>query len=298
MYPATNLTHFVDPVQDITIPDVKQVLVTRTYRPDECLGQIVNVRNKRYFDGYAVWYVTDGGDYVQGAPINATYPLGLPVIGILDDGLFVWGVLGERPFGSGSPFIRLNNVLRSDRQTIGGLEYSTRSCHVQTWVKAAPWADRLLPSMSDGVGSAAAKLALAGQLYRKRQALAEIINQMVMRELDEDLKELTENYSLPDPTFGAMVTASAFIPTGARLAGDALGPARAVAERAGDGTVSNVAYSRTTVTFMYPGEAGNRESVRGFAVNSLSRHAAKVLNAEGICISDTTMSPALRGLSF
>ena len=298
MYPATNLVHFVDPVQDITIPDVKQVLVTRTYGSDEAVGHIADVRKKPYFDGYTMWYTTDGGDYVQGAPINAPYPIGLPVIGIVNDDLFVWGTLSDRPFGTGTPFVRLQGVLRSDRQTLGGVEYSSRSCHVQTWVKAAPWADRLLPSITDGIGSAANKLALAAQLFRKRQALAEIINQMVMRELDEDLEELTENFSLPNPTFGAMVSASAFIPTGTRLEGDALNPGRALADRAGDGSVVSTAYSRVNVSFMYPGDASNRADVRGFAVNSLSRHAAKVLNAEGICISDTTMSPALRGLSF
>jgi hypothetical protein len=294
MYPATNLIDFVDPVQDITV-ETAQVLVQRSYRGEDVpIGVIVDVKPKRYYDGFTVWYITDSGDYVQGAPVSPYLSQGTPVIGILDDGLSVWGTMGEKPYGEATPFIRINNVMRSDRQTVGGLEFSTRSCHVRQWVKAAPWAERLMPTFVDGVGSASAKLALAAQFRLKRKALAEVINQMVMRDLDEDLEELTENYSLPIPTFGAMVTASAFLPTAARLDNEALEPARAIAA---DGTASTIAYARMSVTFMYPGDATNREEVRAFSVNSMSRHAAKVMKSEGVCISDSTVSPAMRGLS-
>jgi hypothetical protein len=297
MYPATNLTHFVDPVQDITV-EVEKVLVQRTYRDEEVpIGSIVEVQPKRYFDGYTIWYTTKGGDYVQGAPISPPMSSGMPVVGIVSDDLFVVGVMGEAPFST-APFVRINGVMRSDRQTLGGQEFSTRACHVQQWVKAAPWAERLLPTVTDGVGAASAKLQLAEQLYRKRMALAVIINQLVMRELEEDLEDLTENHSLPSPTFGALVSASAFLPTGMRLEGEAMDPARAVAKRAGDATASSVAYCRISVSFMYPGDAENREQVSAFNVNLLSRHAAKALDAEGICISDPTTTPALRGLSF
>jgi hypothetical protein len=298
MYPATNLTHFVDPMQDITV-EVEKVLVQRTYRDEEVpIGSIVEVQTKRYFDGYTIWYTTKGGDYVQGAPVSPPMSSGMPVVGIVRDDLFVVGVLGEAPFGTITPFVRINNVMRSDRQTLGGQEFSTRACHVQQWVKAAPWAERLLPTVRDGVGAASAKLQLAEQLYRKRMALAVIINQLVMRELEDDLEDLTENHSLPSPTFGAIVSASAFLPTPTELDGDALDRSRAVAAKAGDGTVSRIAYSRTSLSFMYPGDAENREQVQAFSVNHLSRHAAKVLDAEGICISDPTITPALRGLSF
>ncbi len=293
MYPATNLAHFVDPVQDITV-EVERVLVQRTIRADDLLGKIIEVQTKRYFDGHSIWYITKSDDYVQGAPVNAPLPNGLPVVGIISDDVFVVGTMGDKPYGEATRFVRINNVMRSDRQTLGGQEFSTRSCHVAQWVKAAPWADRLLPTVTDGVGSAAAKLALAGQFYQKRQAVAEVINQMTMRDLEDDLEELRENHSLPYPTFGALVTASAFLLTTARLDVETLAPAHAIAA----GTTSDIAYARITLTFMYPGDAGKREEVSAFNVNALSRHAAKALNAQGLSISDPTLTPALRGLSF
>lgn len=302
MYPATNLANFVDPVQDITV-EVPSVLVQRTYRAgaDELLHKVVDVKTKRYFDGHhSLWYVTEFGDYVQGAPVNPTLPTGMPVVGIINDDLFVVGAMGEKPFGDATPFVRITNVMRSDRQTLGGQEYSTHSCHVAQWLKAAPWAERLLPSMTDGVGSAAAKLGLASQLYRKRQALAEIINQMVIRDLEDDLEELTENHSLPAPTFGAMVTANAYIPTTMSLDEERMTVVRGVTERAGvAGAVnSDVAYARINMTFMYPGDAGTKAEVQAFNVNDLSRHAAGLLSVRGLSVTATTVTPAMRGLSF
>jgi hypothetical protein len=308
MYPATNLANFVDPVQDPTV-EVERILVQRLNRvfvpslgghsSDGLLNTIVEVKNKRYFDGHYLWYIAASGEYVQGAPVNPPIATGNTVVGVISDDVFVVGVLAERPFGNATPFVRINNVMRSDRQTLGGQEFSTRSCHVSQYVKAAPWAERLLPTVSDGVGSASAKLALAAQFYQKRRAQAEIISQMTVRDLEEDLVELTENYSLPTPTFGALVTASAFIPSMGSLDSQGLEGVRAVMDRAGDAALVNTtAYARITLSFMYPGDAGNSSDVRAFNVNSLSQHANRVLKAQGLSISDPTLTPAMRGLSF
>jgi hypothetical protein len=296
-----NRIHFIDPVQDATVA-ADRVLVLRAssdYQTDRMLGTIVSVRKNRHFDGYHIWYVTTDGYHVQGAPINPpTLGHYQPVLGILSDDLFAVGTMAGRPYGADHPALRINNPIRSDRHTLGGA-HGLPACHAETWVKAAPWAHRLMPLPTDGTQAATAKLSLAEQMFKMRKAQAEIIVQGTMRDHEEDLENLTQNHDLPVPVFGALVRGSAFIPANEDLGRESLDHVRAAASAAGDDfALSRQAYAKVDdFSFVYPSEARSREDVENFNLPAINRQARNLLQQPGLMLGAATLSPVLRNLA-
>jgi hypothetical protein len=299
MYPATNRMHFIDPVQDAAV-DTKRVLVLRSSGgwDGRLINTIVHVRKQRHFDGYHVWYVTNDGYHVQGAPINPpTLSLYQPVLGILSDDVFVVGTMNSRPYGTSHPVVRIQRPMRSDRRTLGGT-HELPAHHAETWVKAAPWAPRLMPLPTDGIQVATAKLNLAEQLFKMRKAQAEIIVQGTMRQHDEDLENLTQDHDLPTPIFGALVRGSAFIPANENLGPETLDQVRAAAGAVDGMALSRQAYAKVgDFSFVYPSDVRSREDVENYNLPAINRYARNLLQHSDAMLGAASLTPILRNLA-
>lgn len=290
---AINRMHFIDPAQDVTA-DADRVLVFRDSRSYDTgmVNTIVEVQKRRHFDGHRLWYITKDGYYVQGAPINpASITAHQPLMGIISDDLFVVGVLSERTGSNGT--VRIIHVIRSDRRTLGGT-LNLRVQHADTWVKAAPWATRLLPLPTDGVQAGAAKLALAEQLYINRRAQVGVYSEALQRGYMDDVQGID---GMPTPLLGAMVKGSAFLPVHERLSEGTMTRVTESAANAADSYVHPEGYAMVDLSFMYPADAATREELDVLVTKrGLSRYAAEALNDGSVIVGDTNITPVLRNL--
>ena len=200
---------FIDPVQDPTI-ECTRLLVTeeRTTRGTH-LDKIVNVRPKRTTVGARVWWVTEGGDHVAGAPVNPTNLMSHQrIIAPGGEGWFWLGNVGRR---TGDVHVT-GEARRSDGKTLPGLHgnrvftFETRDA-----VRAASWAAELVPLSGDSDEVALAKLQLAEQRWNQRRAKAEIIRQGLQRGWEDDLQDLRDSGKLPSATFGAYYKGGALV---------------------------------------------------------------------------------------
>jgi hypothetical protein len=293
MYPATNRTIFIDPVQDATV-EAERILVLR--QPDQytsLVDTIVDVGKTRYHDGTHAWYVTTDGHYVHGAPLNPSVRTGYsgiaaPVVGIISDDLFVVGTLSQLLTGGEA---RITNAVRSDR--LG----EPSEVITPMWVKAAPWASRLIPLPTDGMEVVAAKLAVAVQLHQSRKAHAGILIEAITRGYENDIADLIEEGALPKPILGAQVKGSAFLPVNIRLGEEALEQARTATAKMPGTVISGYGYAMVDLTFMYPEDAATKDDLESAEINrALTRHAATAIGYNNLVLGNITLAPVLRNL--
>lgn len=192
---------YIDPVQDPTIV-TDQILVTEERSSRQFhIDKIVTVRATRYLDQGRHWWITEGGDYVYGAPVNDNMLSYRPVIAPGGDG---WFYLGNASRRMTDGYV-VTGLLRSDGRRLPGQHgvVSTMEATLPAVVRAAAWAGDLFPQYGDTDEVVRAKLALAEQRWTHRRAKAEIIRQGIHRSWHDDLVELRDNGQLPSATFGA-----------------------------------------------------------------------------------------------
>lgn len=200
---------YIDPVQDPTIiTDTLLVTEERSSRGVH-MDTIVTVRKDRYASDSRQWWITEGGDYVAGAPVNPSGLLSYQrVIGIGGDGWFWHGTPSRRVTGG----YLCSGLRRSDGRQLPGIgNTGPMSMEIPEVVKAAPWASTLFPVPGDSDAVIRAKLDLAEQRWNHRRAKAEIIRQGMTRGWSDDLKELRESGKLPTATFGAFYKGTVMI---------------------------------------------------------------------------------------
>jgi hypothetical protein len=287
MYPATNRTIFIDPVQDATV-EAERILVLR--QPDQytsLVNTIVDVGKSRYHDGTHAWYITEDGHYVQGAPVNPSFRTGThSVVGIMSDDLFVVGTLSQH-LGEA----RITNAVRSDRNG------DQSEVIAPVWVKAAPWASRLMPLPTDGMEVVAAKLAVAVQLHQSRTTHAGILIEAIARDCEDDIADLIEEGALPKPVLGAQVKGTAFLPVNMRLGEEALEQARIATAKMPGAYINGGGFAKVDLTFMYPEDAATKDDLESAEINRvLTRHAATAIGYNGLILGNITLAPVLRNL--
>jgi len=203
MIPASDMKFYLDPVQDMTLK-ADRLYVTEEAYPrvrDSLVGTIVTVKENGYDTGSGkFWRVTTDGHFVDGAPISRNSPNYQPHIGLLDDGHFVVGeYYGTMNIGA---VAILAGCVRSDgkKRPGGGNQY-----RVAVWLKAAPWAARCMPEPGDSADVIAAKITLARELHKRRNAMRVILTEAMERDWNKDLEPLREDHDIPRPAFGAYV---------------------------------------------------------------------------------------------
>lgn len=201
MIPADDMKFYIDPVQDMTLK-AERVYVTEMAFPrpnNPFVGKVVEVKPYTERSSGDYWWVTvDGGNFVHGAPISHNSQHYTAHVGLLDDGKFVVGEL----FGNNGGYGYLNNCRTSDGRVRPGNHSSYR---VKAWMKAAPWALELMPEPGDTTDVVAAKVELAKEKYKRREAMRVIVTESMERSWNKDLEELREDHEIPKPTFGAYV---------------------------------------------------------------------------------------------
>jgi hypothetical protein len=211
---------YIDPVQDATII-TDQILVTEERSSRQFhIDKVVAVRPKRFLDQGRHWWITEGGDYVYGAPVNPADLSYRPVIAPGGDG---WFYLGNASRRLTDGYV-VTGMLRSDGRRLPGEHgiVSTMEATLPVVVKAASWAGELFPQHGDSDEVVRAKLALAEQRWNHRRAKAEIIRQGIHRGWHDDLVELRDSGKLPSATFGATYKGKVMIEAANPPAADSL----------------------------------------------------------------------------
>lgn len=204
---------FIDPIQSPDL-DSDRLLVfeERWERAVSNKGKIVKVKGYEQ-DGFRVWWLTEEGNYVYGAPVAPKdYPSYRNVVG-WDTLNGVWFVGDSYSWSPEQNSMIVRNAIRSDamRPDCPGGNNNT-NVHSKDFVKAAPWARSLMPEARDSNAVIRAKVDLAEQKWKRRWAEAEILREASERGWDSDIKELNEDGKMPNPVFGAVVVGSGLIP--------------------------------------------------------------------------------------
>jgi hypothetical protein len=213
MIPASDMKFYLDPVQDMTLKAARLYVTEEAYPRGRgsAVGTIVDVKENS-FDSSAgkYWWVTDDGQFVRGAPISRNSPNYSQHVSLLDDGVFIvgeyYGTASNGEVGILAGCVRSDGKVRPGR----GSQY-----RVENWMKAASWASALMPAPGDSVDVIAAKVALAKEKYKRRNAMRVILSEAMERDWNTDLESLREDHNIPHPTFGAYVDAEALLSIGA-----------------------------------------------------------------------------------
>jgi len=197
----------IDPIQDPLLQTESILVTEERIGRGIYLDKIVKVTGRAEFNN-RLWWVTDSGDHVIGAPVNPrSLNYSQPVIGIYGEDLFVTGRYNDR---IGNSSVLLSGVLRSDQLTIPGLRPdsagNTESLSLQAgqWVSGAPWALSLMPTPTDSEAVTLAKMELAEQRWNYRHAKGVLRSEVLYRGWDDNLEELDDSHDMLTPTFGAV----------------------------------------------------------------------------------------------
>jgi hypothetical protein len=287
---------FIDPIQD-PLAEAKSILVLEErYGRGVYANKITDVRSITTYNN-RVWWVSDVGDYVAGAPLNpVNLAYGTEIMGILSDDLFVIGTYnGVR---SDSRGLNINRSIRSDQMVLPSVSTDV-TVTAKTWVLAAPWARELMPLPTDNAAVTNAKLALAEQRWDQRRAKAVILQEALYRDWWDDMEGLAENHDMLEPRLGGLFSGGVLIKVAAATPTDGLTDTqreelKAKTDRALSAGAFSSTYSQTQmtlpvrVTVTKPDELGDVD--RGSVVN-------QVRNAIGdyyAVVGDYTLSPVLR----
>jgi hypothetical protein len=220
MITATDRMYYIDPVQDPSMTST-EVYVLREKYPrtfNSHAGTITKVVGRVYDDGH-LWWKTEDGVHVDGAPVSPKEIVSyVPTMGILNDDVFVVGEgYGTQDADGDHPRVLIRSAVRSDGKRLATPGGGTVSSYpVTRWVKAAPWAVELMPSVRDSAESVERKVAAAKERFRRRAAEVVILREAIVRDWTDDLPSLGDHgyEGMPSATFSLHVTADVLVPTG------------------------------------------------------------------------------------
>jgi len=213
MITATNRKYFLNPLQDPYMKSDKVYVFRERIERGRSMDRILDVKNRHMYDSH-LWFTTEAGDYVDGAPVSAanitTYQ---PMMGIISDDLFVIGT-GTGVGSDGR--MRIERARRSDGKALPDGQGGTMNASyaVDTWLQAASWAWECMPQPGDSAGTVAQRVEIAEKKFRTRLAEVCVLREAQSRGWTADLEDL--DYTLPTPTYGLHVTGEVFIPSGAQ----------------------------------------------------------------------------------
>lgn len=297
--------YFIDPIQDPLIK-TDSVLVTeeRRYQRGAYVDKITKVTGRSEY-GNRIWWVTEEGDHVMGAPVNPPHVgYDAQLIGLLSDDLFI---IGRYDSGANTGAIRINRALRSDQLAIPGCNtpgsgYEAPGMVATSWVKAAPWAMELMPIPSDTPAVTSAKLELAEQRWNHRRAKAIFRTEAIFRDWEDKLEDLNDSHDLLTPVFGALFKGEVIVPLSMQstLTFDPLDEQRITqvkdqALRSDSGTGRPMVTISAEVPILDRIE--NREGMEALSFRSIRDNVRAHLNHHSAVVGDHNLTPVLRSAS-
>lgn len=288
---------FIDPIQD-PLAEAKSILVLEErYGRGVYANKITDVRSITTHDN-RVWWITDVGDYVAGAPISPmSLSYGAAVMGILSDDLFVVGTAnGTRNDDRG---LNISSAIRSDQLQLPGGLPNNITVTAKTWVVAAPWAIELMPKPTDNAAVTSAKVALAEQRWDQRRAKAIILQQALYREWWDDMEGLAESHDMLEPRLGALFNGGVLVKVAPTTPTDGLtdeqkAALKATTDRALSAGSFSSTYSQTQMTLPVRVTVTKPEELSEVAQSTVLSNVRNCIGDYYAVVGDYNLSPVLR----